>query len=135
TKEGAYRLTPDGEYEQIFPQWMLDFFPYDGKIYATGISSFDLHVSEDDGETWERLNMNSELKLVEAVGAHLFTQEVEGHAFKLVEEDLLKASDIDYGPDIDPDNLSAFYGLAWYNDLYYFNVGRAIFFTNEIVRK
>ena len=135
SKEGAFRITEDGEYNQIFPQWMLDFFPANDKIYVTGISAFDLHESTDDGQTWERLNQNSELKLVEAKGEKLFNHEVEGHVFKLVNDDLLTTSEIDFHEDIEVDNLSNFYAVEFYNDLFYFNVGREIYFTEEIVTK
>lgn len=135
SKEGGYRITEDGQYTQIFPQWMLDFFPKEDKIYVTGINSFDLHESTDNGENWERLNQNSALKLVEAKGEKLFTQEVEGHVFKLVGEDLLTASDIDFGTEIDPENLADFYAVEFYNERYYFNVGRDIYFTENIITK
>lgn len=135
TKEGAFRLTPEGEYQRIFPQWMLDFFPHNGSIYVTGINTFDLHESIDSGETWERLNKNSELKMVEAAGEHLFTHQVEGHVFKLATIDLLSAREIDYHSNIDTGNLSNFYAVAFFNDKYYFNVGREIYFTETIVGK
>ena len=135
TKEGAFRITPDGEYDRIFPQWMLDFFPYSGNIYVTGINTFDLHESVDNGETWLRRNQNSELKMVEAVGEHLFTHVVEGHVFKWVDDDLLSFRAIDFHSNIDTDNLSNFYALAFFNNNYYFNVGREIYFTEEIVAK
>lgn len=135
SKEGAYRITTDGEYNQIFPQWMIDFFPANDKLYVTGINSFDLHESTDDGQTWERLNQNSVLKMVEAKGEKLFTQEVEGHVFQLVNDDLLTTSNIDFHVDVETDNLSNFYAVEFYNDLFYFNVGREIYFTEEIVSK
>ncbi len=135
TKEGAFRITPDGAYTRIFPQWMLDFFPFDGNIYVTGINTFDLHESTDNGETWTRLNQNSTLKMVEAVGDHLFTHEVQGHVFKWVNNDLLNTREIDFHENIDTENVSNFYALAYFNEKYYFNVGREIYFTDAIVAK
>lgn len=134
TKEGAYRITEEGVVSQIFPQgqWMLDFFPFEGDIYVTGINTFDLHRSEDNGETWERLNQNSELKMVEAEGDNIFSHQVVGHAFRLVEDDLLNTKSIKYPTEVDPENLSAFNGISFYNNQYYILVDRAIYFTDVI---
>jgi len=136
SKEGAWRVTPSGQTDKVFYQWMLDCFSWQGDLYATGTNNFDLHKSTDNGLTWERLNQISDLQYVEPVGAHLFTHSVLGQRFKVMTgEDLKTASEFAYpanGPD--PNSIS-FYGVGSFSDRYYFAMGREVFVTDEVVEQ
>lgn len=132
SKSGAWRITPSGEKEKIFNQHMLDFFSKEGKLYATGINSFDLHESTDDGVTWERLNQNSDLIFVEATEATTFTQVALGNPYKVIDEDFLRARSIVLPSDapIDP---SVFYDVDFFAGRHYFSMDRSVYFTEEII--
>lgn len=132
SKEGAWRITPSGDLEQIFPQHMLDFFSWEGKLYATGINTFDLHESNDNGLTWERLNVNSDLKFVETKGDMVFTHTVLGNPYRMVTEDLLQAKSFVY-PATAPTDVSVFRGLTFFAGQYYFSMDREVYFTGEVV--
>ncbi len=131
-KAGAWRIDTQPEATRLFQQWMLDVFPWKGKLYITGFNSFDLHQSTDGGRTWKRLNQPSELKLVEARGEHLLTQEVLGKPFFLADEDLRRALPIRYPPEVEPGNFSAFVGVEFFADAYWFAIERSLFYTDTL---
>lgn len=132
SKEGAWRVTPSGEAAKIFPQWMLDVFSWQGDNYITGLNEFDLHESTDNGVTWERLNQNSELKMVETADTLIFTQTVLGASYRLMPEDLKKAKKIAWPVGITEDAI-IFYGVVFYENRYYFALDREIYFTDEVI--
>lgn len=132
SREGAWRITPSGQVQQIFSQWMRDAFSQNGKLYITGLNAFDLHESADNGLTWKRLNLKSELKMVETPGGLLLSQEVLGNPYQLVTEDYLRAQAIVYPSDA-PGDFSSYYGVAFLNGLYFFSIGNHIFSTSEVV--
>mgnify|MGYP001228322761 CR=1 FL=1 len=132
SREGAWRITPSGQVKKLFSQWMRDVFSRNGNLYMTGLSSFDLHESSDNGLTWKRLNINSELKMVETAGNLLFTQEVLGNPYLLMPEDFLKAQSIVYPKDASTD-FSAYFSVAFFKDRYYFSIEKDIFSTSEVV--
>ena len=101
----------------------------------TGLNSFDLHKSTDDGLTWERLNKNSKLKMIENVNGLLFNQEVAGNIFLAAEDNLCDETAIVYASDIPVGNLSAFYGLDYFQEQYYLSADTKIFHISEIVKK
>jgi len=55
---GAVRINPStGTFIKIFEEWMLDFFKYEDKLYATGFGNA-LYVSEDNGLTFESVDLS-----------------------------------------------------------------------------
>ncbi|RMF30626.1 MAG: hypothetical protein D6765_02955 [Bacteroidetes bacterium] len=133
SKAGAWRIDTEPAAQRIFQQWMLDVFPWNGKLYITGFNSFDLHESTDGGLTWKRLNQPSELKLVEARGERLFTQEVLGKPFFLGDENLRDALPLQYPPEVDPGNFSAFVGVEFFADAFWFAIERSLFYTDTLL--
>ena len=134
SQEGAWRITPSGSAERIFPkaQWMLDVFTWQGDLYITGINTFDLHQSTDNGLTWERLNQNSALKLVTNANEKLFTQGAPGLVCQMVSDDFLNAETMILPEGYSP--LDAiYYGAFFFEDKYYFSMGREVYFTEEVV--
>ena len=132
SKEGAWRITPSGSPEKIFNQHMLDFLSRDGKLYATGINTFDLHESTDNGLTWQRLNVNSELKFVETPGDMVLTHTVLGNRYRMATDDLLQAKAIRH-PATAPTDQSVFRGVAFFAGKYYFSMDREVYATPEVV--
>ncbi|MEZ4952736.1 MAG: hypothetical protein R2825_04080 [Saprospiraceae bacterium] len=130
--EGAWRITPSGESKKIFIQWMLDAFTWQGDLYITGINSFDLHKSTDNGLTWERLNHESALQLVANSNQILFTQKAPGLVFQRVDDDLMKAKNIVLPAD--HTQLEAiYYGAFFFGGHYYFSMDREVYVTDVIV--
>lgn len=139
TKNGAYRLTPDGNAER--PQnigdlgrWIVDFFKKDNRIIATGFNSFDQHTSLDNGLSWVRLNEESELQEIEMVGDSVFSQRALGFPWGLVSDDLLDVDEIFYSDEIDTGEGSnnSFYGIGYSNGKFYINYEKEIFYIESI---
>jgi hypothetical protein len=132
SKTGAWRITPDGEPIRIFPQHMLDFFSSAGKVFATGINSFDLHESSDNGITWNRRNQNSDLIFVETPGQLVLTQVALGNPFRLIDEEFVSALPIVLPADA-PTDPSVFFDVAFFAGKYYFSMDRSVYFTDEVM--
>ena len=135
TKKGGYRIAADLEVEKIFPssQWVRDFFEYRDTLYMTGLNSFDLHKSANNGLQWTRLNKNSKLKSIEKVNDRLFNQEVIGAIFTAATEDLCDEKEIVYATDIPVGNPAAFYGIVYFQDQYYLSADTKIFYISDIL--
>ncbi|HFA48668.1 MAG TPA: hypothetical protein ENJ95_06605 [Bacteroidetes bacterium] len=129
---GAWRIAPSGEPKNIFQQWMLDAFSWQGDLYATGVSSFDLHKSTDNGLTWERLNQNSELKYARTAGNYVFTQSARGLVPQQMQEDLLRANSIVLPAGAMPSD-AIYYGVIFFAGHYYFSIGREVYKIEDIV--
>ncbi len=134
SKEGAWRITPSGQTEKIFHQWMLDCFSWQGDLYITGNNSFDLHKSTDNGLTWKRLNQNSDLQFVETANEYIFTHLVLGHRFKMMSGDgLSTAKDIVYPSEGPAPTSVAFYAVGAFADSYYFTMDKDVYVTDEVI--
>lgn len=132
SQEGAWRVTPSGNAERIFTQWMLDVFPYQGDVYITGINSFDLHKSTDNGVEWERQNQNSDLKVVQNLNETLFTQITPGLVFQQAESDLLSAKFI-HMPEGYEIQDAIYFGAFFFAGNYYFSCDREVYMTDVVV--
>ncbi len=139
TKNGAYRLTPDGNAERPanvgdLGRWIVDFFKKDNRIIATGFNSFDQHSSLDNGLSWIRLNEESELQEIEVVGDSVFSQRALGFPWGLVTDDLLDVDEIVYSDEIDTGEGSnnSFYGIGYSNGKFYINYEKEIFYIESI---
>ncbi len=130
--EGAWRITPSGEKEKIFTQWMIDVFTWQGDLYITGLNSFDLHQSTDNGLTWERLNQDAALKWVTNANQTLFTQTATGLIFQQVDDDLLGARNIVLPEGHSPQEAD-YYGAFFSNGYYYFSMDRKVYVTETVV--
>lgn len=135
TKKGGYRISEELEVDKIFPssQWVRDYFVYQDTLYMTGLNSFDLHQSPDAGFEWIRLNKNSKLKMIENVNGILFNQEVAGQIFAEADQNLCDENEVVYASDIPTGNLSAFYGIDYFQEQYYLSADTRIFRISEIV--
>ena len=132
SQEGAWRLTPDGDLLELFPQWMIDFFRWQGDLYVTGINTFDLHKSTDNGLNWTRLNQNTILQFVETPNDSLLNQNILGQAWTLPTSNWAGNRPIKWPSGSDAQNPVAFYGVAALNGLFYFSISRKIYFTDAL---
>ena len=142
TKNGAYRLTPDGEAVRPpgigdFGRWIVDFFKIDNRIIATGFNAFDQHTSPDNGATWVRLGEESQLQEIEVAGDTVFSQQSLGFPWKMARENLLQTDDIVYNGEVEADETSnnSFYGIGYSNGKFYINYEKDIFFIDNIARR
>ncbi len=133
-REGAWRITPQGEVTQISAQWMRDAFFFNNKLYITGFSNTDLSVSNDNGLTWQKVEPTSGLRMVEVTGGMLLTQEVLGIPYQLERPDFSKAQEIIYPAGVPYDPL-IYYGTAYFQGHYYFSIDKKIYFTKQIAVK
>lgn len=129
---GAWRITPAGQVQKIFPQWMLDFFSLKGKLYATGLTPYDLHNSTDNGLNWYRIDQNSPVKYAETADTLLFSEETLGNPYKLVSTDFKIARDIAL-PEEAPTNPSVFYSVVYFAGRYYFSMDRDVYSAAKVV--
>ena len=132
SQEGAWRITPSGNKEKIFTQWMIDAFPWKGDSYMTGLNPYDLHKSEDNGLNWKSLDQNSELKIVTNANELLFTQSAPSLVYQLMDAGLMKAKDIILPNGHSPQE-AIYYGVMFFKGKYYFSMDRDVYTTTEIV--
>ncbi len=129
---GAWRITPAGDIQKIFPQWMLDFFSLKGKLYATGLTTYDLHYSTDNGLNWYRIDQSSQVIYAETADTLLFSEVTLGNPYKLVSEDFKIARDIAF-PKEAPTNPSVFYSVVFFAGRYYFSMDRDVYSAARVV--
>lgn len=53
---GTYKIFLDGSFEKIFDDFLLNFYHWQGELFATGLH--ELYVSRDEGTSWELLANN-----------------------------------------------------------------------------
>lgn len=136
SKEGAWRIDPNNSsVTKIFNQWMIDFAFYETNLWATGFNTFDLHTTTDDGLTWERVGQQSQVRFMEPVADLLFSQPFAGNVFQLASSTVLKSSAIEFDDRAPLMNGDAFYGVAFFENRFYFTGGKKIYFTEEVVLK
>ena len=131
TQQGAWRITPAGVATKPFAQWKEDCFSWHGDLYMTGTVNYDLDKSIDNGLSWERLNISSELRHVTVADTVIFTQEVPGKPYSVMPKDFKKAKPIAY-PKGTALSTSLFYGLAYFNDRYYFSIDKDIYVVDKV---
>ncbi|MCF8244900.1 MAG: hypothetical protein K9J37_09245 [Saprospiraceae bacterium] len=131
TQQGAWRITPTGVASKQFAQWKEDCFSWLGDLYMTGTVDYDLDKSVDNGLSWERMNFGSELRHVTVADTVIFTQTLPGKYFGVIPKDFKKAKAIVY-PSGTALNTSLFYGLAYFNDRYYFSIDKDIYVTDKV---
>jgi hypothetical protein len=133
TKDGGFRITPEGQVTKIFKNWTYDFFEKDGKLYSTGFASADFYTSSDNGLSW-RTYGNGSLKYVENVGNKLINQLQRGLAFDLVDNSFLKPVPMKYNADF-PTQPDTYYTIAFMKNQFYMNVGNKIYIAKELKAK
>lgn len=132
SEKGAWRVGTEGGVDKIFTQHMLDFFQKEDTLFATGINFFDLHKSADSGETWVRLNQNSELQWVETAGDLIFTQRAQSNIYNVIDEEMIKEKPMALPSGLDP-KLSIYYDVTFFAGRYFISADRSVYFTEEVV--
>lgn len=131
--DGSFRITPNGSISRIFPTWQLDFFELDNKLYVTGFNNWEFYVSEDNGETWDRIqDIQTELRMIEVVNGQVFSQEQLGWPFRLANEGLDKAQEIVYNESFPSIDFSAYQNIVYFGGKYYLSIFKEVYHTDEI---
>lgn len=132
-KDGAYRITPTGNYSQIASGWTLDVFQKGDDIYMTSFDGFDFFISKNNGASFERVGTTSAAKYVSRASNQYFNQTNQGFEFKLLSDEFDEEIDIVYNTEIRAlnDNF-AFWNMIYMGGRYYINVQRDIYFSEEV---
>ena len=132
TKFGGFRVTRDGEVEQVIDGFtgVRDFFKYEGSFYATREGRGTLLVS-DDGLFFRSSDLVQDFGVVEVLGEDIVVQRFEGWPF-FVTDALADA----------PDSLrlnrgftraqDAYYGIGRLNGRYYLGHDRTLYAADSL---
>lgn len=135
TLSGAYRIQPNGEWQQIFAHWVWDIFQYDGKLYSTGFYENQFYISEDNGENWEFANINTPLRKVEVAGTKVFGQDQLGLPYRLASNDFTALQEISYNSNFFDDEPTAYQAIQFFDGKFYISVHKRLYAVEEIVLK
>lgn len=135
TLSGGYRITPDGEWRQIFAHWIWDIFKYNGKLYSTGFYENQFYVSTDNGENWEYANTNTPLRKVEVAGDKIFAQDQLGLPYRLSTPDFTTLQEISYNSNFFDDEPTAYQAIEYFNGKYFISVHKRLYAVDDIVLK
>ncbi|MEN9609741.1 MAG: hypothetical protein RLZZ628_555 [Bacteroidota bacterium] len=132
TADGGFRISPDGQMSQFFPHWTLDFFQKEGRIYATGFSTYNFFYTSDNGRSWLR-GRPSNLRFTETVGSYVLSQKERGARYMLGDSTLLNIKEIQYNDNTNFPNVpNYYYGATFFQNKYYLNAERKLFYNNSI---
>lgn len=132
TKDGGFRITPEGDVKKLFNSWTADFFEKDGKIYANGtdFNPNDFYTSSDNGVSWQRVGVAGELRFVETVNGIVFNQRNRNFPYDLVDATLTKVKPILYVNDF-KERSDNYYDIEFFHNKYYISVGNQIFSISQ----
>jgi len=135
TLNGAFKIQPDGEWQQIFAHWTWDVFENEDKLYVTGFYENEFYSSEDNGDNWEFINNNTPLKRVKVTGEKVFGQNQLGLPYSLATPDLTTLQEISYNSNFFEDEPTAYQAIEYFNGKYYVSVHKRMFAAEDIVLK
>lgn len=130
---GAFRVQPDGAWNQFFTHWVWDIFEENGDLFTTGFYENQFYVSEDNGVNWAFANVETPLKKVTVTGDKVFSQVNLGHPFDLSADDFTSVQTIAYNSNFFQDWPTAYQAIQFFNGKYYLSVHKRLFTTDEIV--
>ena len=131
--DGGFRVTSDGQVKRLFNHWCLDFFQSGAKIYTTGFDNPNFYSSLDNGINWKK-ELSSPLKYVEVENEKIFHQKQRGLQFGIADSSLFKIKEIVYNSTF-LDKPLTYNDITYFNDNYYINVEKQIFYLNGIKTK
>jgi hypothetical protein len=127
TKDGGFRITPQGDVKKLFSHWTYDFFAAGTKIYSTGFNSYDFQISADNGNTFQRSSAQSPIKFVETANGKVFSQTQRIKPYEMADSTLLSVKPILYNSSFtftpDPD-----YEIDFFQGNYYINLAKNVYY-------
>jgi len=131
SRNGGFRITPQGETLTNFNDWTWDTFEKDNLIYITNFNDFEFYSSFDNGLNWERVGEPTEIKMALNVNDQIFSQKAIGFPFSLADEELKEIDDLILNEDF-PNDFAAFSDLVYFFGNYYMSVQKEIYFVKEV---
>ncbi len=132
TQDGAFRVSVEGQLSQFFPHWTLDFFEKEGRVYATGLATYNFYYTSDNGRSWLR-GRPSNLRFTENAGNYVLSQKERGARYMVSDSTLLNAKEIQYNDNINfPNVLNYYYATAFFQNKYYLNADKKLFYNKTI---
>lgn len=125
TKDGGFRITPDGVVKKLFNHWVKDFYEIDAVLYSTGFNASDYFKSTDDGSTWSRAGINT-MQYVETTGTKVFSQSQRSLRFGIADSSLTKVKELYYSPSLAAKSGSI-YSIAFFKDRYFINFENKVY--------
>ena len=131
---GGFKIDRNGRVSRFTFDWTRDFFRSAGDLYATSENGGFIMVSEDNGLSWERSNVSSDLKLVRVSGAELISQRNRGGLFNTTIDDLVpfETELMKVNPELEG-TVGNNHIFEFFNGDYYFSVGKELYFAPEII--
>ncbi len=131
SKKGLFRISLNGEVQQVLQNWMIDVFKWNRDLYATGFDDANFFFSNNGGLRWEKGGITSELKHTVTVGDFIFSQEIPGRRFQIATANLSKVQDIVYNEDFTEDPTS-YVNIVSYGGRYVVAIDKEIVYTQDI---
>ena len=135
SKVGAFKVDRDGNVDKIQSGWYQDVFRRNGKIYLTAFERFDMRISDDNGETWERTPTASDLQFVTVAGETLISQTAIGILPQTPENlaDIFTLKDLRMNRImLGTDFVGSFNAFDFFNNKYYFAIGKELYSSEEV---
>jgi hypothetical protein len=137
SRDGAVRINPQtGNAIKISEEWVFDVFLYDGKVYMTFGSGDQLAVSEDNGLTFESVEIGNEvinLFAIEVVNDQILTQQTIFSPFRMVDPTFNQTKLLDINEDFGDQLFGAFQDITFFNDKYYLPVFKELYTAQELL--
>lgn len=136
SKVGAYKVNKDGDVTRIKRGWYQDLFRRNGKIYITAFERFDMLISDDNGDTWERTPTASDLQFVTVAGETLISQTANGILPQTPENlaDIFTLKDLRMNREmLGTDFVGSFNAFDFFAEKYYFAIGKDLYSTDKIL--
>lgn len=133
TLSGAFRIKPDGTWQQIFAHWIWDIFEFGGNLYTTGFFENQFYISDDNGANWEIANTTSPLRKVEVTGDKVFAQDQLGLPYRLSTDDFAGLNEISYNSNFFDDEPTAYQAIKFFDGKFYISVHKRLYAVSDIV--
>jgi len=138
SRNGTFRVTENGlRVQEVSPFWSIDLFRSGGNLYSTAFNTGQMLVSEDNGRTWDRSNILTDLGLVRVRGTRLISQATTGSEFftPLDTDNIFETASMKLNPAIrdNVDNKGLYRAFEFFNGEYYFSVGKELYFADDII--
>lgn len=134
--DGMIRINPaNGNYTMPTAEWVRDVFKYEDKFYASGGFSNILFQSEDNGQSFQQVEVSDQppaIEMVEIINNNLLSQSNVGFPFNIVDPQLESSKRLLINSDF-TENFSAYQDIEYFNGKYYLPVFKQLFISDELV--
>lgn len=136
SRDGAVRINPNtGSSIQISEEWVFDVFLYENRIHMTLGTGNELLVSNDNGLTYEPVEVGSELFnlfAIEIINDQILTQQTIFSPFRIVDPEFTQTTAMAVNEDFGDQLFGAFQDIAYFGGKYYLPVFKELYTTEEL---